>query len=384
VRKTGQKFVFVIDEWDAPLRENVSSDTKRSWVFFLRQLFKNSSFTPEAIAGAYMTGILPIQHYGTQSALSDFREFTMLDPADYAPFVGLTEDEVCILAKAHHLCLDDLRAWYDGYALRDVSHIYAPFSVMEACIRGKVGPYWISSEAFESLRLYIDMDFDGLQAALVQLLGGGVVRVDTSTFNNDMHEVHNRDDLLTLLIHLGYLSYDYETSTVRVPNEEVRSELRRALEGSRHAEVARIVRTSDELLEATWNKDSARVAETIGRVHTSYTAPLYYNNEQALRAVVKAAYISARDHYARIEELPSGRGYADIAFIPRPGSDAPAMLVELKWNEPIDAAISQIRRREYPQVLEPWGQQLLLIGISYDPQSKEHSCHIGECEGPAA
>lgn len=237
---------------------------------------------------------------------------------------------------------------------------------------------WVSSEAFASLRTYVDLDFDGLQQAVVQALSGASVRVDTHSFENSIHDVANRDDALTLLCHLGYLCYDAGTRTARVPNEEVRAELRQAVAQSRHAEVARIVRESDALLRATWDLDEDAVAEGIARAHDSGCAPAFYNDEQALRAVVKSAFITAADHYATIEELPSGRGLADVVYLPRRGDPAPALLVELKWDRSPEAAIAQVRDRDYPAVLRGFGGPILLVGVTYDRKSKRHVCCIEE------
>ena len=387
VAATGRKFVFVIDEWDAPLRERRSKASQEDWVFMLRTLFKNFAFTADAIAACYMTGILPIVRYGTQSALSDFDEYTILAPDDYAPYVGLTEEEVEALAERHGMDMAELCQWYDGYELpyvdretneRRVVRAYAPYSVMRACKRRRVGPYWVSSEAFASLRTYIDLDFDGLQQSVVQALGGASVPLRTGKFENSIHDVASADDALTLLCHLGYLCYDAATRTARVPNEEVRSELADAVSESRHAEVARIVRESDALLEATWDMDEDAVAEGVAHAHDDGCAPAFYNNEQALRAVVKSAYIAAADRYATIEELPSGRGLADVVYLPKRGDPSPALLVELKWDRAPEAAIAQARDRDYPAVLRGWGGPILLVGITYDRKSKRHVCRIEE------
>lgn len=387
VDATKRRFVFVIDEWDAPLREGRSQSSREDWVFFLRLLFKNFTFTSKAIACAYMTGILPIVRYGTQSALSDFDEFTFLAPDEYAPYVGFLESEVEGLASRHHMSMDELRRWYDGYELPHadtdsnetvIERCYAPYSVTKACRRRRVGSYWTSSAAFESLRFYVDMDYDGLQQSVLQAVGGARVPVDISSFENSIHEVSNREDVLTLLCHLGYLAYDSTAGMARVPNEEVRGELRRAIAESRHAEVARIVRDSDALLRATWDQDEDAVGEWIGRAHDDGCAPVFYNDEQALRAVVRSAYISAADHYAVVEELPSGRGIADVVYLPKRGDPAPALLIELKWDKSPEVAIAQIRDRDYPAVLRDWGGLILLVGVTYDRKTKRHTCHIEE------
>ena len=387
VNTTHKKFIFVIDEWDAPLREIRAKGSQEAWIYLLRLLFKNFTFTDEAIAACYMTGILPIVRYGTQSALSDFWEYTFLHPYAYAPHVGFTEEEVGELATKSGMNMAELRRWYDGYELgyfdekaseRVTVRCYAPYSVAKACANREVGSYWTDSETFRSLLSYVDLDFDGLQQAVVQAVGGAAVRVDTGTFENDLHEVASRDDALTLLCHLGYLAYDAQTQTARVPNEEVRAELRRAVGRSRHAGVARIVRDSEALLEATWDLDESGVAEAIAAAHDGGCAHQFYNNEQALRAVVRAAYIAAADHYVQVQEFPSGRGIADIAYIPRRGDPSPALLVELKWNRKPTVALEQVLERDYAKALRDWGGPILLVGITYDPKTRAHSCHITE------
>ncbi|MDO4797964.1 MAG: AAA family ATPase, partial [Coriobacteriales bacterium] len=292
VRATGRKFVFVIDEWDAPYRlaqdDRATQDAYAEW---LRSLFKSNTLTPVVVAGAYMTGILPIKKYAHQSAVSDFWEYTMVDPGQYVPYVGFTEGEVEGLCVVHGLDAADARRWYDGYdlpAFRPApdgpSHVgvYAPYSVMRACERGRTGSYWPSTETFEELRRYIDMDFDGLQADVLRAIGGEELRLDPATFQNDMTSIASRDDALTLLVHLGYFCYDLDTGRARVPNEEVRGELRRAVGRSRHARVARVMRDSMRLVGDVLAGDEAAVAAAIGRAHDAACAPVHYNGEQAL------------------------------------------------------------------------------------------------------
>ncbi|MBR3328777.1 MAG: AAA family ATPase [Atopobiaceae bacterium] len=377
VRATGRKFVFVIDEWDAPYRlaqgDKASQDAYAEW---LRGLFKANNFTDYALEGAYLTGILPIKKYAHQSAVSDFQEFTMVDPAWYAPYVGFTEPEVEHLCARHGLDMADVRRWYDAYDLAGGVSAYAPYSVMRACSRGKTGSYWVSTEAYESLRPYIEMDFDGLQADIAHAVGGASVRVDPYGFQNDMTSLLTRDDVLTLLVHLGYLTYDEESHTARVPNEEVRAELARAIAKSRHPKLVKLMRDSTRLLEDIVALREDEVATGFARVHDRNCSPLFYNNEQALRSVVKTALIAAIDEYARIEELPGGKGYVDIAYLPSRGSLLPALVVELKWNRPADAALDQIHRKGYPNVLRDLDVPILLVGVTYDAKTKEHTCRI--------
>lgn len=380
VSHTGRRFVCVIDEWDAVFREAVGSISKQlgdqeDYVLLLRTLFKNANVTDRVFAAVYMTGILPIKKYGTQSAISDFNEYTMVMPGPLATFTGFTEAEVAALCRASGMDFGEMRRWYDGYSLPGAGHLYSPNSVMRAIQNRMFDTYWSSSETYESLRDYIDMDFDGLQQDIVQMLGGAEVPVNTARFQNDMTAISSSDDVLTLLVHLGYLAFDRSARRARIPNEEVRIEFANAVEAGRHAETARIVRESAKLLRDTLDGNEEEVAAALARAHDTGCAPLHYNDEQALRAVVKAAYIAA-DEYVRVEELPSGRGYADVAYLPRRGSRLPAMVVELKWDRTAQSAIDQIRRRDYPEALRGLGSDILLVGVAYNSGTKAHTCKI--------
>lgn len=237
---TGNKFIIIIDEWDALFREAKDNiDLQEEYIRFLRGLFKNSGITDKIVEAAYMTGILPIKKYGTQSAVSDFREYTMTQPEPLEQFVGFTEPEVRALCADSGLAFEEVQRWYDGYVLGNNTHIYNPRSVMEATTRKRIGNYWTQSETYESLKLYIELNEDGLKEAIVQMLGGAHVRIDVATFQNDMKTIKSKDDVLTLLVHLGYLAYDIDERSVYIPNEEVREEFVRAVTTGRrrHLEV---------------------------------------------------------------------------------------------------------------------------------------------------
>lgn len=374
---TGQRFIFIIDEWDALFRE-AKNDTilQESYIRLLRGLFKNSGKTDKMIEAAYMTGILPIKKYGTQSAMSDFLEYTMTQPEPLEEFVGFTEQEVKELCPASGPSFEDMQKWYDGYILGSNTHIYSPKSVIEAVRRKRIGNYWTQSETYESLRLYIELNEDGLKEAIIQMMGGARIKIDVATFQNDITTIKGRDDVLTLLVHLGYLTYDIDTKSVYIPNEEIREEFVRAITTGKHMELAKLIRNADYLLEATLNMDEDAVASAIEEAHKAGTAPTFYNNEQALRSVIRVAYISCIDEFLTIKELPSGHGYADVVFFPKKTSSLPLLLIELKWNKTDKGAISQIIQNDYPQALKDYGGEILLVGINYDAKSKKHTCKI--------
>lgn len=375
--ETGNKFIIIIDEWDALFREAKEfQDVQDEYILFLRGLFKNSAFTDKIIEGAYMTGILPIKKYGNQSAMSDFKEYSMLTPRQLAKYVGFTEQEVELLCRQYDMDFEEMKRWYDGYSFSRLKSVYSPNSVMEAIHNEEFGSYWTRTETYESLQLYIELDFDGLKEAIVQMLGGAHVKVDVETFQNDMREIRSRDNVLTLLIHLGYLGYDAEDETAYIPNEEVRKEFIRAVSTGKHTEIAKLISNSDALLEATLDMDEESVAAAVEEAHKAGTAPIFYNNEQALRSVIRVAYISCVDEFIKIDELPSGHGYADVVFFPKRTSAMPLLLVELKWNKTDQGAICQIKNKDYPNNLKDYGGDILLVGINYDENTKKHTCRI--------
>ena len=384
---TGRKFVFVIDEWDAVIREAKNDEAAQKAYFnLLRGWFKNSNFTPKVVAAAYMIGILPIKKDGSQSAISDFSEYTMLAPQGFSEYVGFNEEEVKKLCEKYDVNFDCVKRWYDGYTVGSCRSVYNPYSVMQAMESGKFTSYWKKTSAAETLITYIDMDQMGLQADIIRLIAGEEIEVDPDSFRNDIETFTSKDDVLTLLIHLGYLTYEeitdsYDenermTGMVRIPNEEVRTEFDKLLRKAKHTELVRLVGKSDKLLKDTIAGNEEAVAEAIQEVHDSGYAPTYYNNEQSLRYVVKMAYISCVDQYSKVEELPSGHGISDTVFIPKRRSALPAMIVELKWNKSIEGAIRQIKENGYQNVLKNYGGDVILVGINYDTDSKTHSCKI--------
>ncbi|MDO5132842.1 MAG: AAA family ATPase [Eubacteriales bacterium] len=389
VNKTGRKIVFVLDEWDSIIRESgTDEEAQRRYLNLLRGWFKNNNFTPKAVAAAYMTGILPIKKDGSQSAISDFQEYSMLEPQDFAFYVGFTEDEVQELCRIHGRSFEAMKRWYDGYTVGEQFSVYNPYSVMQALTTGKYKSYWKKTSAAEALMTYIDMDQDGLQDDIARLIAGESIVVDPDSFRNDVETFTSKDDVLTLLIHLGYLTYeevsdsfdddegDTLTGLAGIPNEEVRLEFEKILRKAKHKNLIELVRKSDRLLRDTIAGNAERVAEAIQEVHDTSYAPTFYNNEQSLRYVVKMAYISCVDQYARVEELPSGHGIADVVFLPKRRSALPAMIVELKWNQGAEGAIAQIKNRNYPKVFEHYKEEVILVGISYDADLKKHSCTI--------
>ena len=368
-------FVLIIDEWDCIFREfKNDKEAQEKYLDFLRDLIKDKSY----IHLAYMTGILPIKKDGSQSAISDFEEFTMVKPRKFAPYVGFTEQEVKNLCSEYQIDFSKMKLWYDGYSFPNANSIYNPNSVMKALRNDDFDSYWTQTSAAESLMEYISLDYDGLSKTIAELIGGIEVEVDTSGFSNDLVTFREKDDVLTLLIHLGYLAYDKETEKVHIPNEEIKREFSRTIRGVRRNETIQRVRESDQIISDTVHMNADAVATQIEKIHIEETTALFYNNEQALRSVIKLAYFSYRDYYLKFEELPSGNGYADIVYFPKKTSNLPALVVEMKWDKSAEGAITQIKKRNYPAAIKDFGGEILLVGINYDKKTKEHSCKIEE------
>ena len=324
------------NEWDVLIRDkNADERVQAEYIDFLRGMFKGTEPT-KYIQLAYLTGILPIKKEKTQSALNNFDEFTMLSAGRLSPYIGFTEEEVKKLAKEYSLDYDKVKKWYDG-----------------------------------------------LKTAIIEMLSGSAVKVNTATFKNDTANIQSKDDVLTYMIHLGYLGYDQNTKTAFVPNEEIRQELTNAVESKKWNEMLIFQQESEELLNATLDLENEVVAEQIEKIHDRYISAIQYNNENSLSSVLAIAYLSSMQYYFKpVRELPTGRGVADFVYIPKPEyrGSYPALIVELKWNKNVSTALQQIKEKNYPESVLDYTGDILLVAVSYDKKSREHQCLIEQYE----
>ena len=381
-RVTKKQFVILIDEWDALFRfdkDNIKAQEK--YMVFLRSLFKGAE-ADRFVALAYITGILPIKKYGQESALNNFREFTMAQPKKMVEYIGFTEDEVKKLCEEHDVDFDEMKKWYDGYKLKD-KHIYSPNSVCEALQNEEMMNYWVSTDTYESLKLYISINFEGLKDDIVNMLAGGRCKVNIYSFLNDLISFENKNDVLVCLIHLGYLAYDSDTKETYIPNMEIRTAFETVLDKTNWTPVINAIRDSEKLIKNTLDKNAEEVAKAVEYVHANATSINKYSDENSLSCAITLAYYSAMNDYYMIRELPAGVGYADVVFLPRPNvADKPALVVELKCNKDADTAITQIKDRKYGDTLKDYTGKILLVGINYDKndKNKKHTCVIEELE----
>ncbi len=314
--KTGVPFVFVIDEWDCVIRERANDkDGQEKYLEFLCDLLKGRKY----VALCYMTGILPVKKYSGDSSLNMFDEISMTNAGAFAKYTGFTEDEVKALCDKYGRSYDGFKDWYNGYDVEGMA-IYNPKSVVKSLDENNLQSYWTNTKSYEGLKDYIDTNMDDVKDTIVKMLGGEKAEVITSAFTNDISSLGDRDDVLTLLIHLGYLTYekDIDGEKVWIPNREVRQQFVDTIRKSDYGDVTEMLKSSKELLKATLAMDGEKVAALLDKAHSANTSFLTYNNEAALSSVISIAYYSAAAYYGVVREMPAGKGFADMEFLPKP------------------------------------------------------------------
>mgnify|MGYP000470726992 FL=1 len=306
----------------------------------------------------------------------------MLDPGHLASYIGFTESEVKILCDEYHKDFTEVKRWYDRYQLGEY-HVYNPRAVVSLMMRGNFQSYWTQTGTYESILPLINMNFDGLRSDTIDMLSGDSVTVIPYFFQNDMVSFRDKDDVLTLLIHLGYLGYDQKRKQAFIPNEEIRFEFAMATKLNKWSELNNFEKESQNLLNAVLDGDEAAVADMLEKIHNQYISIIQYNDENSLSSVLTIAFLSSMDYYFKpVRELPTGRGFADFVYIPKPEykADYPALVVELKWNKSASTALAQIRAKHYTESIKEYTGRLLLVGINYDKKTKEHTCCIEETD----
>ena len=370
----GEKFVIIIDEYDVLVRESVSEKLFDQYLSFLNGLFKSNTLRP-AIALAYITGILPVVRDRIQSKLNNFDEYTILDASELAEFIGFTAPEVQALCNQYGVDYEECRRWYDGYRQHGFE-IYNPESVVKCIQKKSFDNFWSKTSTYAVIVDRIQANFDGTRDSVIRMLADESVDVDTGMYMNTMTEFHGKDDVFTYLIHLGYLSYDEEEGTCRIPNKEVQQEWKRAVSVVAEYKVTdRIIKASKDLLAETLRLNADAVAKSLDESHIHVTSNRSYNNEDALQSAIYLSFIYALNKYTIIKEMTTGKGFADVVFIPFvPG--IPAMIIELKRNGSTESAIAQIREKRYFDSLSAYSGDLLFVGVNYDEASKTHECRI--------
>ena len=373
-----EQFVIMMDEYDVLVRENITSSLFTQYLNFLNGLFKSDTLRP-AIALAYLTGILPVIRDKVQSKLNNFREYTILDAGKLAEFIGFTGDEVKELCEKYNVDYIETKRWYDGYTQRGFE-IYNPESLVLSLEEGIFANYWSKTSTYAVISDRIQENFEGMKDDVVRMLSGESVDVNVTRYMNTMTDFLTRSDAFTYLIHLGYLAYNREDGTCRIPNREVRQEWFNAIETNTEYKITnKIIQSSKELLAETLRKNAEAVARALDVSHIHVTSNRSYNNEDALQSAIYLSFIYALNKYTVIKEATTGKGFADVVFIPYV-PNIPAMIIELKRNDCVESALKQIREKQYFASLEHYSGNLLFIGINYDEKQKTHTCKIEEFE----
>ena len=375
--KTGTQFIIITDEWDCFFREDKEDkELIKNYLEFLGAMYKGTE-SDLFIKLAYMTGILPIKQYDVQSKMNNFWEYTMIKPGRLAEFVGFTEDEVKDLCEKYDMDFDEMKRWYDGYSFTKIKSVYAPNSVVKAIDNEEFGSYWTATGTYESIKNAINYNFNGLRDEIISLLSGKKIGINPLSFENDMTSIKNNDDVFTLLVHLGYLAYDSKNKKVYIPNKEIAEEFGTAIRDSyKNSKISEVLKRSEELIEETINGNAERVAETLELAHQDETSILRYNNEESLACAINIAYYYARSDYLMVREFPSGKGFADLTLIPSKFCDKPAMIIELKVDKDAETGIKQIKEKRYEGKLKNYLNNIVLVSINYDKETKKHSCVI--------
>ena len=372
---TGDTFIIIMDEYDVMVREQVEKELFDEYLALLNGLFKSDTVRP-AISLAYLTGILPIVRDKIQSKLNNFEEYTILDAGELAEFIGFIPEEVLSLCEKYHMDYEECRRFYDGYSQHGYE-IYNPESVVRSMLKQEYGNYWGKTSSYEVISDRIEQNFAGIKDAVVRMMSGESVDVNVSQYLNTMDSFRTRDDAFTYLLHVGYLAYNREDMTCRIPNSEIRQEWVNAITASEEYETtSRIIRASKELLSETLQGNEDAVAKALDETHIHVTSNRSYNNEDALQSAIYLAYIYALNKYTIVKEMTTGKGFADVVFIPFV-PDIPAMIIELKRNGSTESALDQIQEKRYFDSLSHYSGDLLFVGINYDEKEKTHTCRIG-------
>lgn len=372
--ETEERFVVILDEYDSLVREKIAPELFAEYLSFLNGLFKNNTLAP-AIALAYITGILPVVRDRVQSKMNTFWEYTILDAGKLAEFIGFTDEEVRSLCAQYGMDYGECNRWYDGYRQHGFE-IYNPESVVCAVLNRQISNYWGKTSTYAVIDEFISMNFVGTKDDVIKMMAGESVDVNVTRFLNTMTDFKGKDDVFTYLIHVGYLAYNFEEKTCRIPNNEILEEWKNALSVNDDYKVTnQIIGSSKEAFAALLKGNSEAVAKALDVSHIHVTSNRSYNNEDALQSAIYLAFIYALNKYTVIREMTGGKGFADVVYIPVHAGD-PAVIIELKRNGSAESALNQIREKKYFESLNQYSGDLLFVGINYDEQSKNHTCEI--------
>ena len=379
---TGEKFIFIMDEWDLICREYRNEpELLEKFIEVMRGLFKSDK-GQACFALAYLTGILPIKKYNSQSALNVFKEYNMLRPVPYEEYFGFTEEEVAEIVKLPQCKIShqELKEWYEGYKLNG-KDIYNPNSVVSAISDGICQSYWSGTSSNEEVVRLINMNFRGIKNDITKLIDGIKIPFNSNNFQNDMVTIKDKNDIFSLLVCLGYLGCSERNNGLKlayVPNQEIKQTLLSIVRGQKWSRRTEIVKRSEMLLNSIIKKpDENKVAEIIQEIHNSTAVSLLdYNDEESLTYCVMTGLLwSTLDDYNYHREDQAGKGRVDLVYEPITDK-LPLILIEFKYDSSAEEAINQIKTKEYFKRYTGQYHNTVIVGINYSTKTKEHQCMI--------
>lgn len=384
---TGDRFCFVLDEWDAVFHKPfITEENRKNYMEFLRDLLKGQVYA-ELV---YMTGVLPIAKYSSGSELNMFVEYDMAVSERFGEYFGFLGKDVDRLYEIYRkrtanprITREDLSVWYDGYHTASGERVYNPRSIVCALTDNQLRSYWTSSGPYDEIFYYIKNNVEDIREDLALMVSGEHVPARMQEYAATASELNTKDQIYSAMVVYGLLTYDDETGEVFIPNRELMNKFNELLlSNSSLGYVHNLAKVSERMLKATLAGDTGTMSEILEYAHDTESPILSYNSETELSAVVNLVYLAARDRYRVEREDKAGEGYVDFIFYPeRRGGDA--MILELKTDSTPDAAIRQIRKKKYAfRFLGKLGEKpkytgrILAVGISYDRKTKEHSCKV--------
>ena len=379
---TGEKFIFIMDEWDLICREYRNEpELLEKFIEVMRGLFKSDK-GQACFALAYLTGILPIKKYNSQSALNVFKEYNMLRPVPYEEYFGFTEEEVAEIVKLPQCKIShqELKEWYKGYKLNG-KDIYNPNSVVSAISDGICQSYWSGTSSNEEVVRLINMNFRGIKNDITKLIDGIKIPFNSNNFQNDMVTIKDKNDIFSLLVCLGYLGCSERNNGLKlayVPNQEIKQTLLSIVRCQKWSRRTEIVKRSEMLLNSIIKKpDENKVAEIIQEIHNSTAVSLLdYNDEESLTYCIMTGLLwSTLDDYNYHREDQAGKGRVDLVYEPITDK-LPLILIEFKYDSSAEEAINQIKTKEYFKRYTRQYHNTVIVGINYSTKTKDHQCMI--------
>lgn len=387
--KNGQKFIFIMDEWDAVFHMSfITEDNRKEYLQFLKLLLKSKSY----VELAYITGILPIAKYSSGSELNMFQEYDMATKIRYSEYFGFLDSEIDMLYERYtkntvnpRITRQELKEWYDGYHTASGERLYNPRSIVCALSDGQLASYWTSSGPYDEIFYYIRNDLEHIRDDLALMVCGESVDARIGEFAAFSMDLKTKNQIYSAMVVYGLLTYD--DGRVLIPNRELMLKYDELLQTEDSlGYVYRLAARSEQMLKATFAGDTDTMAEVLEYVHDTEIPVLSYNHETELAAVVNLVYLAARDRYRVEREDKAGKGFVDFIFYPLRRND-PCMILELKVDHTPEEAIHQIKEKKYISrfsgklgELPQYTGRILAVGIGYKKKTKQHLCAVEELQ----